>query len=189
MSLSEKLTNAVNDCVWACKNALEDSFKNAAASLKPGESAPKNNIFHTDEEKRLYIRQGEELRTRALGLIAGDVFQSRQIIAAAPNTEAVNYIAMLANRKNIEPIEFKSAMEKYGSNYTAAKRIIEIAEEHNCQISIKNPAITKAAAQSDLYASLEKALDPKMMLHNISSTPNYYDWYLLQARPKFNIFD
>lgn len=189
MLISEKLSTAADECVSACKTALEASYERAVQKLAPGERTPQKNVFHTTEDLDNYLEHGERMKRRALDIVAGSVLQSRRTISAAPTAAAASYIEMLAARKEIEPMEFTFALEHYGDNYNAASRIIEIAAKHGHTLTINDATLKKAVAQSELYKSLSSVLDPRTLYNNISSNPNYYAWYFMQVKPKFAAFD
>lgn len=128
--VKDNIKQLYRDYAFAWQTISEDSWKKKVMSLKPGESAPKKGeLFFTEDIDR-FREQADGFRQRGLAEVEAVLDRVGEVKAAAPSTEACNYISMLRDRKNLTDRDIEVALLHYGDNYSAHNAIIDIADDN-----------------------------------------------------------
>lgn len=135
------------------------SFDKYRKDLKPGQIVEeKGRFFFPDDEQR-FIELAREHRDKGLEIVNHVRSEIRKAKSEAPSTDAVNYISMLRNQKNITDRDIDAAVERYGNNYTAYRAIRDIAIEWKIYNYGEDPIDKVDRGLDDVEANLNKMGD------------------------------
>lgn len=124
----------------AYEKAVAESYQKQLRDLLPGQAAPSMRIADA-EDRAAFEAVAREYMSKAEKILLGARAEIGSGIAAAPSTDAVNFVAMMGTRTGtITREEIQAAIDKYGKNYQTYKAIADIARAHGIIIPENGPA-------------------------------------------------
>ena len=157
----------MNSFISTKDSIVEKNRREYLASLGPGAQIPSYIKLSPENSERMNnalntLKQGvTEIITSCIDTVA-------KSITAAPSTEALNTIQMLALRKNVTVDDIYSLIDKYGDNVQVHKTIRDIAEQHNIYINKSNEE-----EQYENLVNLQGVFD-RMSLYKVDSYTRGY---------------
>jgi len=108
----------------------EDEYNEKLLALKPGENAPVKGKLSGARRERME-QKAAECRSKAADILNRELAAVNKKITAAPSTEAVNTISLLAMRdpKTIGPEVINTLLDEYGDNVQSYETIKDIAKQ------------------------------------------------------------
>lgn len=108
----------------------ENDYNDKLLTLKPGQPAPVKGKLSGARRERME-EKAAECRSKAADIINRELTAVNKKITAAPSTEAVNTISLLAMRdpKTIGPEVINTLLDEYGDNVQSYEAIKDIAKQ------------------------------------------------------------
>ena len=141
----------------------EADYNDKLLALKPGQPAPVKGKLSGVRRERME-EKAAECRSKAADIINRELAAVNKKITAAPSTEAVNTISLLAMRdpKTIGPEVINTLLDEYGDNVQSYETIKDIAKQKGIVKDldgINHPLREQQANIEALSRSLYKAFD------------------------------
>ena len=118
----------------AFHQAADASRVEAIQALKPGAPAPAAGKIYGDSNRAAFEGQAAGLRGHAYSILDAAKKELSAEMSAAPNTDAVNAVAMLRLRDHLTGEEIQSALDAYGNNYMCYQAIRDAARAHDIDV-------------------------------------------------------
>lgn len=108
----------------------EADYNDKLLALKPGQPAPEKGKLSGVRRERME-EKAAECRSKAADILNRELAAVNKEITAAPSTEAVNTISLLALRdpNTIGPEVIKTLLDEYGDNVQSYETIRDIAKQ------------------------------------------------------------
>ena len=126
----KEITDLQKEFISAYNSRAEASRVDKLRELKPGTPAPKTGKIYGDDHRDRFEEQAAELRARGFSAIDKAKAEIKRDMTAAPSSDAVNALAMLAYRTDVSQDEIDALIESYGGNYQTYSAIRDIAMKH-----------------------------------------------------------
>lgn len=141
----------------------EADYNDKLLALKPGQPAPVKGKLSGVRRERME-EKAAECRSKAADILNRELAAVNKKITAAPSTEAVNTISLLAMRdpKTIGPEVINTLLDEYGDNVQSYETIKDIAKQKGIVTDldgINHPLREQQANIEALNRSLCKAFD------------------------------
>ena len=111
------------------KAISDSSWRRKIMDLSPGEPTPQKGVLYYADDAENFRFEAVDLRQKGLAEVQTALDRIAEVKAEAPSSEAVNYITMLRDKKNITDHDIDIALKHYGHNYSAHNAIMDIAED------------------------------------------------------------
>ena len=152
VKIKESINEILSEYAEAYREASELAYNAKLKDLKPGEQVPKKGGLFFDSYRESLKKKFDESKAKGIEMLSDVKRQIREIKTAAPSTDAVNYLALLKEKKHISQEDIDNAIETYGENYIVYKTLIDIANDNkffgykDCVIDAVDKGLDEAMA-------------------------------------------
>ena len=157
-NVAEQVAQAYDGALTAYKDARErDRMEQARVT---GGVSKTNKFayeqFENDANNAVYAE-----RDRAMNAINTALASREAELTEAPNAEAVNYLAAIANRDDMSADEINAALDRYGKTHTAQKAILSAAKRSGVSfMDTRTDTERDISALRELASTVEREFSP-----------------------------
>lgn len=176
-NVSEAVAQAYDDAVYAYDTARENDRAWTARNAGNAKSVTFSKGFNNSDFEHEANGAVYAARDRALSSIEKALDAREAQLTKPPSAEAVAYITAISARDNLTADELQAAMDKYGSNHTAAKAILGAAKRSGHMVDDVTEVERDIAGLRNLAANTERAFSP----FSISDGNSWTRWAAKQS--------
>ena len=153
-----RLKDALYDFNKAYAELADASRQDALRNLQPGAPAPAEGKILDEKHREQFKGKANLYRTQAINIIDGELKKINDKLSAAPSSEAVNVVQMLAAKKSTTTEEVENLLQRYGKNALTHDAITSIAADKGVHVFSDNTLHERVQQLEALRTGLNRSM-------------------------------